>query len=330
MRHNQLKSTLKIVVSLFVIFVFFYFISQPARKRCAYLFGPIWRISSKFKGNFSKESKQQQIDFFALQTKNHLLQKELQSVKSQLTYQKNEPAEAILAHIIYRDPSSWNSSVWIDLGENSNKKFKKIVIEKNSCVILGKAILGIVDIVGKNQSRVRLITDPELKPAVRVVRGAIQHQAQHELLSLLQLSIQDPEIGKLLHVLEKKLPLSSSTEYLAKGYLEGAVKPLWRKSFSSLKGYGFNYDFADSKGKEISLDFDHPDQLIKKGDLLVTSGLDGIFPPDFYVAYVTEVAPLREGDITISIEAKPYAQLSDLNFCFVIPPLVFDFLALER
>lgn len=329
MRHNQLKNTLKVVISLLVIFVFFYFISQPARRFCANLTYSLWKLHAKIRGHISQETIRHQVDSQALQTKIHLLQKELQSIKSQSIY-KNTLSDAILAHVIYRDPSNWNSSVWIDIGESTNKKCKKIVIEKNSCVVLGKAILGIVDLVGKHQSRVRLITDPDLKPAVRVVRGALQEQAQHELLSLLHLSTQDPEIIKLLHLLEKKIPQTNATEYLAKGYLEGAVKPLWRKSFASLKGYGFNYDFADDKGKEKPIDYEHPDLLIKKGDLLVTSGMDGIFPPDFYVAYVTEIAPIREGDITISIIAKPYAQLSDLNFCFVLPPLSFDFLALEQ
>lgn len=326
MRPNQLKSTLKIVFSLFFVFVFFYFISPSARKQSAYLVGSFWRINSKIKNRLF--NKQPQIDVLALQTKIHLLQKELQTIKSQSPYQ-HDSFEPILAHVIYRDPSNWSSALWIDIGENTNKKLKKIVIEKNSCVILGKAILGVVDVVGKNQSRVRLITDPEIKPAVRVVRGSLQQKAQHELLSLLQLSTQDPEVTKLLQLLEKKIPLSTATEYLAKGYLEGAARPLWRKSYSSLKGYGFNYDFADSKGKPRPLEVGQPEQLIKKGDLLITSGMDGIFPPDFYVAYVTEIAPLRAGDITISIEAKPYAQLADLKFCFVIPPLNFDFLALE-
>jgi hypothetical protein len=70
------------------------------------------------------------------------------------------------AKVIYRTPSLWHSALWIDQGEGD--------VELHSPVVKGSSLVGVVDYVGKKQSRVRLITDSNLTPAVRVSRGLDQ------------------------------------------------------------------------------------------------------------------------------------------------------------
>lgn len=209
--------------------------------------------------------------------------------------------QAIPAKIIFRSPASWNSSVWIDVGHATNEAMGIKTIAKNSPVMVGTSVVGVVDYVGKKQSRVRLITDSGLTPSVRAVRSS-----------------------------------SHASTYLAKGELHGASKPLWRAQRHLLKGTGFNYDFADGEGPARDLrsgkpiDSGHGDEeeavpLLKVGDVLVTTGMDGVFPPDLSVAEITNVHPLKEGDYYYEIDALPAAgNLDELTLVFVLPPIGYD------
>lgn len=253
--------------------------------------------------------------------------------------------QALPAKIIFREPSSWSSSVWINVGENDNDELGRLIIGKNSPVVVGDSLVGIVEYVGKNQSRVRLITDSGLVPSVRAVRGSSQDR------DLLQVSADlfdriysRPELFDnedereifydLLSSLIKKLKQKNSDYYLAKGELHGSSYPLWRSYGQKINGVGFNYDYSDLEGpqRELktgrSLDkkFDFLSQaLLKKGDLLVTTGMDGVFPAGLKVAIVSKIKEIEEGDYSYDIEATPTAMdLPNLSIVFVMPPLEFE------
>jgi len=206
---------------------------------------------------------------------------------------------ALGAKVIFREPASWSSCLWINVGEKQNQIFGKNVVAKNSPVVLGTSVVGIVEYVGKNRSRVRLLTDPGLVPSVRVARGS------------------DGD--------------GPGAVYLAKGEVYGSGGPLWRSRGALLKGVGFNYDFADEEGPARHLLTGEPiDQLgagkkislIQSDDLLITTGMDGVFPAGLRVAYVTEVKPLKDGGCSFDIEAKAaVSNLADLSFVTVLPPL---------
>lgn len=216
--------------------------------------------------------------------------------------------QAIPAKIIFRSPASWNSSVWIDVGHATNQAIGITTIAKNSPVVIGNCVIGVVDYVGEKQSRVRLITDSGLTPSVRALRNETPTE---------------------------KGSTENEPTYLAKGEIYGASKPLWRAQRHLLKGTGFNYDFADGDGLARDLrtgkpiDGDNEEDmaipLLKTGDILVTTGLDGVFPRDLFVAEVTKVHPLKEGDYFYDLDALPAAgNLDDVNLVFVIPSLGYD------
>jgi len=199
--------------------------------------------------------------------------------------------QSIPARIIVRSPESWNSSMWIDVGNATNEKLGKIVVAKNSPVVVGNSVVGIIDYVGRKQARVQLITDSELTPSVRAMRDQ---------------------------------------SFLAKGEIHGAGKPLWRTQRYLLTGIGFNYDFADEEGPARDLRNGKPldgsglpaKAILKNGDLLVTTGMDGVFPPHLLVAKVTKVHPLKEGDYYYELEALPTAgNFDELTDVFVLPPI---------
>ncbi len=250
--------------------------------------------------------------------------------------------KAVPAKVIYRDPSSWSSFVWLDIGERQNRELKEIVIAKNSPVVIGNALVGVVEEVGEKQCKVRLITDANLFPAVRSIRGGRQDQFLLEqvegLVQLLQtrkdLFSSFEEERLLFSSLQKivsQLETLDATSYLAKGELMGSSLPLWRTRGQLLKGVGFNYDFPDDEGPARDLRtgevISNPKSkkhfsLLKEGDLLVTSGLDGVFPAGLEVAFVCKVHRLKEGASSYEIEAQAISEnFNELNSVFVLPPL---------
>lgn len=250
--------------------------------------------------------------------------------------------QSLPAQVIFREPISWSSMLWINRGEQDNQKVGKKIIDKNSPVLLGTSIIGVVEYVGFNRSRVRLITDARLTPSVRAVRGKEQNRFLLEHLNTLLSSLEGRKdffssaeettaCIQQLHHLKNILLRRMETLYLAKGELHGTSSPLWRSRHHVLKGFGFNYDFADAEGPARDLRSGEPYDIVRKkeavpllkpGDLLITTGFDGVFPPGFRVAIVSFVSPLKEGASSYDIEAVSTAgNLDEITHVFVLPPV---------
>lgn len=247
--------------------------------------------------------------------------------------------QALPARVIFRSLDNWNNTLWINVGEEDNLKRQTLLIAKHSPVLVGHSVIGVIDYVGKKQSRVRLITDPVLTPAVRAVRGGEQDAFIFDqadlflhLLSQKKLDsfspIDQENLIKLLNMLKNTLQPFKKSWYLAKGELQGSLT-----SFHTLRGTGFNYDFEDEEGEARDLrtgkiihdPSSTPIPILKSNDVLVTTGMDGIFPAGLKVAIVTKIDLLKEGDYYYELEAKPTAgNLNDLSLVFVIPPLGYD------
>jgi len=249
--------------------------------------------------------------------------------------------QALPANIIYREPSSWSSSLWLDVGERDNENLGKLVVAKNSPVLLGNALVGVVEYVGHAKSRVRLITDSGLIPSVRAVRGSLQDRELARLIEMLSerisarsdifSAVEKEECTACFSHLKEKLPWQND-RYLAKGELQGASLPLWRSKGQYLKGIGFNYDYPDEEGSARDLSTGkmrekkgsyqlESEPILQNGDLLVTSGLDGVFPAGLPVAFITRILPLEEGGYAYDLEAKPCAfDLDEMATLFVLPP----------
>ncbi|NGX38087.1 MAG: hypothetical protein K1000chlam2_01258 [Chlamydiae bacterium] len=238
------------------------------------------------------------------------------------------------ARVVFREPASWSSSIWLNVGERDNERIGKEIVAKNSPVVVGKAIVGVVEEVTKTRCLVRLITDQSLTPSVRAVRGGEQNRDLAEALDTLvkKLSLQNhlegsQELVAALRGFQAQLDLDESASYLAKGQLHGTSHPLWRSLGQTLKGVGFNYDFSDEEGSAVNLrtgvyknGIQQP--LIRTGDLLITTGMDGIFPPDLRVGIVTKILPLHEGECSYQLEADALIpNLNTLSEVFVLPPI---------
>lgn len=244
------------------------------------------------------------------------------------------------AKVIYRSPDTWNSTLWIDVGSDHNVIYGRSVIEKNSPILVGSSVVGAIEYVDKGRSKVRLVTDKSLPISVRVARGEPQAaraaQQAEQLMAFLMQSERGagfadlPLLIEQLHLLNQDLHEENQKWMLAKGEIQGGATPLWRGTRQKLKGIGFNYDTPDVQGAArdlrsgsvVGTNKISPIPLIKVNDLLVTTGMDGIFPPGLQVAIVTHVFPLKEGSYSYQIEAVPAAgSLLDISSVFVLPPV---------
>lgn len=237
------------------------------------------------------------------------------------------------AQVTYRAPSSWSSSLWINIGEENNRILGKRVIAKNSPVLSDGALVGVVEYVGEKQSRVRLITDSGLSPAVRVNRGGLQNrELSHQLDALskqlekrdtlFSSTVEKENFMAQLNKLKKSCGAPWEDGYLAKGEVHGSSAPFWRSRSPLLRGIGFNFDYPDEEGPARELRGEAGVPILKEGDLLVTSGLDGVFPPGLQVGTVAKIDPLKEGGYAYEIEVRPSANnLNDLQSLFVLPPV---------
>ncbi len=232
------------------------------------------------------------------------------------------------AQVIFRDPGFWGSGFWIDKGEKENRELQVKILAKNSPVLSQGALIGIIEVVEEKRSYVRLITDSSLAPAVRAVRGDEQNFSLLKNVVSLEEELQyqeglaDPHMFDELAEIKGRLRESGETLYLAKGELRGSSYPLWRGRSPRLKGVGFNYEFSDSEGSAHTIHDKLKKPLLKVGDLLITSGLDGVFPQGIPVATVTKIFPLKEGDFAYNLEAMLIANdLDDITHVEIYPPL---------
>lgn len=351
MRTSFLRPYLLIIIVIFSLMSLSADSTEKIRGATIAFLAPVWNALTNIKETFKlpkQPSREFDIELQQLHSTNQLLNAEINYLQHLLKDNLNlkqdivPQQQMVPALVIFRSPASWNSSLWINVGDIDNPSPENKVIAKNSPVLLNDSLIGVLDYVGKHQSRVRLITDSGISPSVRAVRGGEQDRFLNEQIKVLvemlerrrNLLFEDKQdLIKQLKELGKHLNTDQSTRYLAKGELHGTSQPLWRTQNNLLKGRGFNYDFADEygpardlrTGKVINDQFSKPIPLLKVGDLLVTTGMDGIFPEGLKVAEIIKIDMLKEGDYYYDLEAKPTAgNLNDLSTVFVIPPLGYD------
>lgn len=238
----------------------------------------------------------------------------------------------VLAEVVSHKEAPWSHTAWIDIG--SSTKDVPFPITPNCPVVYGKSVVGIVEQVGEKASLIRMLSDPLLRPSVQVLRDGRDSEVERSVIFLQQQLESNPSLmpkethrmalSKLLLELRSSFPLGKKL-LLAKGELQGSLSS---KRPRLLRGLGFNYDMADAQGPSRDIRTGQSDlneqkiALVRPGDLLVTNGLDGLYPPGLEAAFVTKVLPLEEGGFAYEIEALVSCQtFLDLHHVAILPAL---------
>lgn len=243
-----------------------------------------------------------------------LKQKSLAQIKGQ----QLDHLLSVPAHVIHRDPAMWSSFLWIDVGAKHNEILGEEIIAKNSPVVSGDILVGVVEQVEKSRSLVRLVTDRDLVPSVRVVSKeefarpfSFASSLLSRTLAMCRAELPAIEQTAELHAEIEKITLSLGNKVgnspAIYGELHGTSTPLWRGRSSVLRGSYFH----TSSSQQLK---------IEEGALLVTTGFDGVFPPDLLVAKVLSVDERSEGAPSISLSAEAAAgDLFELRNVHVLP-----------
>ena len=85
-------------------------------------------------------------------------------LKELLNFKKSIPYMSIAAQVIGRDPSNWSNSVIIDKGSING-------IKDNMAAMSTRGLVGRIVEVGQRSSKVLLITDPNLKVGITILRN---------------------------------------------------------------------------------------------------------------------------------------------------------------
>lgn len=235
-----------------------------------------------------------------------------------------------MARVVAHKESPWSHMAWIDIG--STTQGLPFAIEPNCPVVYGRDVVGIVEQVGSKASLIRLVSDSLLRPSVQVLRYGHNKEIEQALLFLVRQLKKTPQLLpkakqrevflRLLSEMHRALPIEQKL-FLAKGELQGAIS---LQTPTLVQGVGFNYDTGDeySFARDLRTGQDTPNgpkiPLIQPQDLLVTNGLDGLFPRGLHVARVEKVLPLEEGGFAQNVEA--YVTCScflDLSQVAVLP-----------
>lgn len=329
---KHIKFNKKTFSFIFFVGFFLLILSAPSLFKEHFRFFFIDKILALRLSN--KKSIQASFSIDALKSENYFLKQEINRLYSYLSMydffslgiEKQKDFSyfnrCLPAKVIFRDPFSWGSSLWIDVGKQT---VSSSVLKKNSPVIIGQFLLGIVDYVGQKQSRVKLITDVGLAPSVCVATENLQDIIfRNSLKIVLEQLKRNPErmnfsqeisqIVSCLSKIEKTCLDKDIRSSSCRGILCGTGSPLWKKHRNLLKGQGFCF-------QEKTQD----DPFLKKNDILLTTGMDGVFPPGLLVAKVTHVFEKKEGFYAYNLEAVPLIDnFDDVSNVLVLPPVGFN------
>lgn len=268
------------------------------------------------------------------EAENALLRSMLLQFQEEDHLRRISKATTVIGRLIYQDQGPRHKGCWVDVGSEDNARLGQEIVAHHSPVVIGNCLIGLVDQVFPTQSHIRFLSDAAVRPAVRAVRGNAQHVllAQHVTEVIQAMPADSPQaVRDYLQHWKDQMGASTKEWFLAKGILEGCSSTSERV----LHGKGFNCDLADRcaparelrSGRILGEGQETAQPLLQKGDILMTTGMDGVFPMGLIVAKVVYVHPLIEGDCYYQLEAEWLAPSLDRLYavCILPPPIQAPF-----
>jgi len=290
-------------------------ISRKCRGAAAWAAAPIWAAVQGMDGGLSTEE--------ALRLRIQHLEGENHQLKLQLQQQQHSQEQngGIMAQVLAREAGLWDRFVWINVGRQTEGT--QGILSRYSPVVVGTTLVGVVDYVGRRQSLVRLVTDPSCCPAVEISGRSDQQGVavlSGQLLRLLQVQQESSSrlhinAGELRRLLQALSTLTAEGAPPMQGIMHGqhieSDPPLLHGELFSSGWVSHQDNIAETPWP-------------KSGHALVTSGLDGVYPPGLLVGYLLELDVGVNTHPSCRFKAIPAAELNALSWLTVLAPRGFE------
>ncbi|MFZ4098885.1 MAG: rod shape-determining protein MreC [Chlamydiia bacterium] len=282
---------------------------QKIRGGAAWCAAPLWAAAASWGPSMSREE--------WLEERVHALELDQLQLQHRLQELAEVPAAGsigVRVRVLAREAGAWHRFLWIDAGRETCSKEQ---LRLNSPVVQGDALVGVVDYVGRRQSLVRLITDPGCCPAIEVgehgpeTTWKVLRVRLEELLSH-RASISPHARQQLLQALSACSPSDQAVPRM-----QGTMLGMREREGGSprLRGQLFHAEWVAKITSGVPL------QWPEAGHLLLTSGLDGIFPSGLRVGYLLSLNEEPAGEPTRGFVAVPVVEdLDELRWLTVLPP----------
>jgi cell shape-determining protein MreC len=210
----------------------------------------------------------------------------------------------VVARVVGGPPSNWELTVEINQGSKAG-------IRVGMAVVSPAGLVGRVTRTTENRSVVRLISDPELSVAVKLVgseaapppdAAAAQPTAPGETTPTETTLAPDPNVPPPAALPPSDDPAATTVPTPSTVEVE--------RERGILHGEG--------RGRDLSVDLVDTDANVNVGDAVVTSGIDtSLAPADIPVGRVSSVRR-SPGSFQLDIQVEPAADLESLTFVTVL------------
>jgi rod shape-determining protein MreC len=223
--------------------------------------------------------------------------------------------QGLRVRVLAREPGAWERFLWVDAGRETHGEGSPL--QKHSPVVCGDAVVGLIEYVGRRQSLVRLISDPQCCPAVQLSEegpSGLLHAVRRLDLLLGASETVEHQLKRSLQQLLSQIPIPDHSGGSWKGILKGASSD--RRVGQILKGDFFAAEWEHRQERSA--------KAPKAGHLLVTSGLDGLFPAGLRVGYLEAIQPPNGSQLMRGFTALPAVEsLEDLQWLTILSPRGF-------
>ncbi len=183
--------------------------------------------------------------------------------------------QSLPARIVLRDARDWASFIWVEMPEPATA----FLLAPAVC---GDVAIGMVDFASQNRCRIRLLSDSQISLSVTVTKNL------------------------------SRLSSAQNDEPLV-GQVRGLGGAIWASSGTILIGEGYVPNPPKDSLTDRHAEFKRSKRRFALDDQLVTSGLDGLFPPDLKVGRVDRIDEDSPGATRYAFGVIGALNLSDLT-----------------